>query len=423
MNPRKKEWLDAWHVNASANREYDLIDGLRGIAILMVLACHLFYINPSSGQVVHFIRGILAAGSSGVAVFFTLSGFLISWPFWKRKISGKAQGILSAKAQVIPSGYGWRRFWKVYPPLALSVIFFAAVSFLTSRDSSYVTVALQWLAGWPIVHPVSNQINPVMWSLIVEVQFYIVLPLLFVCLKRFSAKATLWTVFVVFGVVPITWRWLGRLPGVYGPHGVLFTLEPVIDVHFPGPLDAFLLGVMVAGLENMGLIKKSWAKLGDLGFVLLATALVGTALVGAKGEYENRFLMEIVGWTVKLASAFLLCYIGDAQHPRARLLSQPWLRWCGIISYEWYLFHQPFIEWARSWFGHARGDIFKYGLINFVPLIIGVIVAAGVYRWFSLPILRYGRSRNESEKVKEKQESPVSSPSVSPGRPSKVGGS
>src|SRR5450631_2192479 len=114
MNPTPKKWLDVWHVNPSANKDFDLIDGLRGIAILMVLACHLIYVNPDSGPLAQFIVGVFSAGSYGVMVFFTLSGFLIAWPFWKRKVKGADT--------VLPPGYGWRRFWKIYPPLALSLV-------------------------------------------------------------------------------------------------------------------------------------------------------------------------------------------------------------------------------------------------------------------------------------------------------------
>lgn len=98
-------WLDAWHVNPSSNREYDFIDGLRGLAILMVLAGHHLYINPHSGPLMHYLGALASRGGSGVKLFFALSGFLISWPFWKRKCA--------RSEEVIPPGYSQRRFWKM----------------------------------------------------------------------------------------------------------------------------------------------------------------------------------------------------------------------------------------------------------------------------------------------------------------------
>lgn len=77
----KKHWLNAWHVTPSANRDYDFIDGLRGVAILMVVAAHHFYFNPESHGVVRYIGSVIGTGGYGVTLFFTLSGFLITWPF------------------------------------------------------------------------------------------------------------------------------------------------------------------------------------------------------------------------------------------------------------------------------------------------------------------------------------------------------
>src|SRR6185437_3653603 len=157
-------WLVKWHVNPSLNREYDFIDGLRGIAILMVIAGHHFYINPTSGTVEHFFGGMISTGGYGVTLFFALSGFLIAWPFWKRKVNHAEHAV--------PSGYGSRRFWKIYPPLALSIIVLVPIYIFRAHDWSYFAPAVKWLSGIAFFIPVDGKLNPVMWSLVVEVQFY-----------------------------------------------------------------------------------------------------------------------------------------------------------------------------------------------------------------------------------------------------------
>jgi peptidoglycan/LPS O-acetylase OafA/YrhL len=376
------KWLDAWHVNPSLSKDYDAIDGLRGMAILMVVACHLIYVNPAAGPATQFLGGVFGAGTWGVTVFFTLSGFLIAHPFWKRKIQGAPQ--------IVPPGYGYRRFWKIYPPLALSIVLLTAIHLLRSNDTSYLAIAGQWLVGWPLVHSVSGRLNPVMWSLIVEVHFYILLPLLLLCLKRFSTKHSILMVFVMLLVIPACFRWWNF------SHGVEFRLHPFIEVHFPALLDAFAFGVLLAGLENLQVIKKSWARLGDIGFVLLFVSLVIHSWLTLHPIVNQKIQLESLSWGVKLASALMLCYVADPDHPRSLMFSRPWLRWCGLISYEWYLFHQPIFVWARESFGPAQGNVAKFGLIVGGSFIVGLLIAAMVYRYFSLPILRYGRSRRKS---------------------------
>ena len=376
------EWLNAWHLDPGLNKNYDAIDGLRGLAILMVVACHLFYVNPVAGPLIQFVGGVVGAGTWGVTIFFTLSGFLISHPFWKRKVRGADQ--------LIPPGYGWRRFWKIYPPLALSIVLLTPLYIARSHDPSFLTLAGQWLAGWPLFHSVGGRLNPVMWSLLVEVHFYILLPLLFLCLKRMSAKSCLWIISLTLLVVPTCFRWWNAAQGVH------FALHPDIRIHFPALLDAFAFGVFLAGLENLQHMKKSWARWGDLGCILLAVSLFTISWLNLHPVASRQIQLEALTWVVKVASALLLCYVADPCHPRSRLLTQPWLRWCGLISYEWYLFHQPVIMWARESFGPARGSVLIYLLILGGSLACGLIIAAAVYRYFSLPILKYGRSRRSA---------------------------
>lgn len=374
-SPTHGYWLDVWHVNPSVNRDYDFIDGLRGIAILMVLVCHHLYVNPRSGPAVQFIGGVFSACGHGVALFFALSGFLISWPFWKRKFSGAAQ--------VVPTGYGWRRFWKIYPPLALSVLVLTPAYVFLHQDWSYVPVAAQWLAGIPFFLPVSGQFNPVMWTLVIEVQFYVLLPLLFLCLRRVPARVCLWTLSLLFLLVPFLFRFLT---------GHSATFYPEINSWFPSALDSFGLGILVAGLENLKVLKKSWSRLGWVGLALWPLTLLAIAWLQTHPEHGGFAATEAVGWMGKIASGCLLCYVANPQCSVARLLCAPWLRWCGIVSYEWYLLHQPVIVWARNLLGPAGGNPGKYAVIVGGSLLVSTAITALVYRWFSLPILKFGRA-------------------------------
>jgi peptidoglycan/LPS O-acetylase OafA/YrhL len=310
-----------------------------------------------------------------VVLFFCLSGFLISWPFWKRKFA--------QAGEVVPTGYASRRFWKIYPPMALSILLLTPIYILISHDGSFLEMAAKWLTGFSFLLPVSGKLNPVLWTLVIEVQFYAVLPLVFLAFNKLPAKACLWVIPIVFLMIPVCFRyWTGLSPA----H------SPEINTHFPSGLDAFFLGILLAGLENAGLVKRSWANLGFMGLVLWATALVLNGWGQVHSQSLNPANAAVLDWTEKIGSSCLLCYIANPRHPFALALCAPWLRWCGIISYEWYLFHQPAVLWARQAFGAANGAWPKYLSIIVGSAAISLILSASVYRFFSLPILRYGRS-------------------------------
>jgi len=380
-NQPAQHWLDSWHVDPSSNREYDFIDGLRGLAILMVLAGHSIYAREPAGVAGRFLLNLAGTFGMGVGLFFTLSGFLISWPFWKRKANNAES--------LIPPGYGWRRFWKIYPPLALSVLLLAPCFVLWMGDApGFVRTAIQWLTGLAFLMPVSGKFNPVMWSLVVEIHFYLVLPLLFLLTKRLSAKTCLWVISLLLFAVPVS---IQALTGL-GP-----TFAPEISDPFCTGLSSFCFGVCVAGIDNLKLWNKRWSRLGDAGWFLMPLGLAVLAWTRLP-PHPVGLTPYLCTWTFTLGTGCLLFYAAAPEKIIARWLCLPWLRWCGIISYEWYLFHQPIIVWSRGWFGPAGGNIWQYSLILGLPFAISVVFSALVYRWFSLPILQFGRSRNKARK-------------------------
>jgi peptidoglycan/LPS O-acetylase OafA/YrhL len=397
MNPLPKSWLDAWHVVPSTKREYDFIDGLRGVAILLVVSCHLVYVNPLANSPILFIGGIFGSGSFGVTLFFALSGFLISLPFWKRKRANLLDSI--------PPGYGWRRFWKIYPPLALSLLLLTPIYFFRTGDSSFFLTMFDWLLGLPLLHPPKGNLNSVMWSLIVEVHFYIILPFFFLLLKKLKFEYCLALIPSVFLLVPLCFR---ITTGCYAPTLSLF---PNIDVHFPALLDSFALGILVAGFHAAGWLRPGWARLGNIGCFLFALCLVGQSCIHFS-PLPPPLSAEVLHNFVLISSGLLLLYVANPYFRLGRCLAFPLLRWFGLISFEWYLSHQPIILWARSSFGPASGNIWKYLLIVGGSFLFSLLFSAFVYRYFSLPILKYGRNRSNLNSLRLNQVS-VYSPSSS----------
>ena len=380
-----RHWVDSWHAQPSTNKDYDFIDGLRGIAILMVVACHLIYENRTSYPVITFLYKMILSGAYGVTLFFVLSGFLISWPFWKNKVR--------ESPHQCPNGYWWRRFYKIYPPLALSIIILTPIcSFITGGDSGYYWDALKYLVGLPLVQPVSGKLNPVMWSLIVEVQFYLILPLVFFCLSRVSAKASVWIVFLLFALMPMAFRIYNHF------HHLEFELHPMVQLRFPTRFDAFAPGILMAGLVSTGGISKRWACLGNWGAFLLVAGLTFSAILKMQSGWDKSFvLQELSSLAFKGAGFLLLCYVLNPKLRGPRLLSEPLLRWFGIISYEWYLFHQAIYGFIwRNCFGMAEGNVIKYVLTIVTSFAVGLLISVLVYRYFSLPLLKWGRLRHSS---------------------------
>jgi peptidoglycan/LPS O-acetylase OafA/YrhL len=384
--PHSPTWLDSWHVSPSLNKDYDVIDGLRGIAILMVVACHILYHDPAGGTLERLIGGTIWAGAYGVTVFFALSGFLISLPFWKRKSQGNPR--------LTPPGYARRRFWKIYPPLAISLLLLAPGYFIRYGDSTYFSIALEWLAGLPLITSVDGKFNPVMWSLIIEVHFYATLPLLFLLTRKLSYGQTLKLIFVTLLVVPVLFRWW------YASHGMAATLHPMIQTRFPSSLDSFAFGVLIGGLETIRSIRREWVRLADLGLLLLVLGLFLSSLFTYFGLEQSAAREEGLGLMIRIAAGLMILYIADTSFSRTRLFSSTWLRWVGVISYEWYLFHQPVFQWTRRAFGGASGgSVVNYMLIVGISAGVSLSLAALTYRYFSLPILRWGRNRAKAAAV------------------------
>src|SRR5262245_48926083 len=90
---------------SSAGQRWEQLDGIRGVAILMVVVFHGFYWNPAGPRWEIVTGAFLTTGALGVQIFFALSGFLISYPFFRARAADPL-------AWYVP-GYAGRRALKI----------------------------------------------------------------------------------------------------------------------------------------------------------------------------------------------------------------------------------------------------------------------------------------------------------------------
>jgi len=376
-----------WEVLSSTGSHFDVLDGIRGVAILMVVAFHAFYTNPESGAIVQAIGGLIGTGWIGVPIFFVLSGFLISYPFFRERAANHLFWY--------QPGYVKRRVGKIVPPYYLSIAIFLVYYVARFWGRAYVYTALQWAVGLPNFFPAPRYFNGSYWSLVVEVHFYVILPGLFLLTKGLKPRHCAAVMFFILFLVPLIARQL-TWPQPETPKGdILFMMA-----RFPCQLDFFAWGVLFSGVfVSLSSIRQEIQALslfGYAGLVLLAASLGFWRYWSLSFDIQDhpaRWSTEVFHLLPSAATFLMLFFVFDPKCFGARILSHPWLRFIGIVSYEWFLFHQPVVSLFHEIFGKQRGSVGFYFLTVIAPLALTFCFSVFVYRYFSLPIMNWVRGK------------------------------
>jgi peptidoglycan/LPS O-acetylase OafA/YrhL len=333
------------------------IDGLRAIAVVPVLLFHAGF---------DFIGG----GFAGVDVFFVISGFLITSIIHREIREGRFS---------IVSFYE-RRARRLAPALffvcVVSTIF--AVMWMLPQELNDFGKGLYAvnLFGSNFVFwnqtgyfAPSSELMPLLhtWSLAVEEQFYIVLPLFLLALRRYPAETVLKVSAV--GVVLS-----------FGATQILARVEPAANFYLlPSRLWELGVGAMLAlaGQERIRLSRGLREFAAGLGLFAIVASYF---LVRESAFYP--------GWTtapVVLGTALVLAF-GRADTLVGRLLSARPLVAIGLISYSLYLWHQPVLAFARL---RAIDEIPPMGYILLLGLCL--VLAYLSWRYIELPFRKPAR--------------------------------
>jgi peptidoglycan/LPS O-acetylase OafA/YrhL len=151
------------------------IDGLRFVAITSVILFHLYGSLTHNGavRVPVFDSQMIVLAKRGVELFFAISGFILGVPF--------ASSYLRGGPSINLKRYFLRRLTRLEPPYVLNLLVWSAILMVVEHRRAHDIVphllaSLAYLHG--VIYNSDSTINGVAWSLEVEVQFYVLVPLL-----------------------------------------------------------------------------------------------------------------------------------------------------------------------------------------------------------------------------------------------------
>ena len=369
------------------------LDGIRAIAVIMVLAYHL--------KLALFKSGFL-----GVTVFFVLSGYLIT-------------GILISEVEeegtIDLKNFWLRRIRRLVPAvmsMAVVIIFVSAVVnriIFTKGCKDFLASVLGFNNWWQIFNKVSyfeaaGVPSPFThcWSLAIETQFYLIYPLILLGIYKLAksrgegrAKRGL-----LFAGVTLLLALISVILMI-----VLF--DPQQDasrVYYGTDTRAFslLFGALLAILWEYRMVPRRLSASVNmvLGSVSFAVLLVMTIAINGSsnfwyrgGQFVGTILTVLVIYTVLGRKTWL-----------SRFLSNPVLKWIGDRSYSIYLWHYPIILLISK-------GIKASWWITLIEIVLSVVLAELSYRFIETPI-RHGiigeylnilRSRPKSRQEKKRQ--------------------
>ncbi|MEZ5941249.1 MAG: acyltransferase [Planctomycetaceae bacterium] len=331
---RNQVWPEQRPFEQGLEKHSPPLDGVRGLAVLLVLMYDCLKIPNDGFPPTLIIRKVASAGWIGVDLFFVLSGFLITGilletrgrvGYWKSFLTRRAVRIfplyyatLIGVFVIVPTWLWLSGQWTATHPVAQ-----------TRADQWYYWFYLQnvlfaWRGSWP-----AERILNHFWSLAVEEQFYLVWPLVVAALSRKNLTRLCGVLCAVALGLRLAMLTQG-LPGVT-TYALTFTR-----------MDSLCFGALIAiGLRNASFYRNTTKWFPGL-LLISGLLLVGVDVVWPVLKSQD-FAAYTLGHT--LIALFFVSLIGTlatvpADHVLYRGFSLPPLQTLGKYSYAIYVFHR-----------------------------------------------------------------------------------
>ncbi len=352
----------------STRSYYPALDGLRGIAIILVICCHNLNFLP------HFELGWV-----GVDLFFVLSGFLITDILLKAR-----------EEKNFLQNFFLRRILKIFPLYyGVLLVFFIAAPFFQGLAVQYQYYnqdqPMSWLhlQNWLyITHEKPTDLMPMghFWSLSVEEQFYLFWPfIVFVVHSTRRLKHIVYTVLIVCIFSRLS-SWLSFGNGYFNFHFQYMTR-----------LDGLCIGSLIA-IWRFSSYEQAKKNLLRLAAVVLSIQLI--LFIVSRTIFTPLPHFRFIGYTTIAALFGIIVYFAIEKRTvySKLLLENSLMRYTGKISYGLYVYHMPVLVLFKIYlldkvisYGYSYNS--AYITISLAALAITVLMAMASYHFFEKKIL------------------------------------
>ncbi|MBV8602707.1 MAG: acyltransferase [Candidatus Eremiobacteraeota bacterium] len=323
----------------------DVLDGMRGFAIFLVVLYHETSLTgfrlewpPWPAAPIVSFQWLAATGFVGVELFFFISGFCLFYPYARHVVEGARIPTLRE--------FAYRRFIKIVPSYVLAL---TVLAFVNRNDfPNGFELAQAYLAHLFFVHPwwipTFYSISGPFWTLGVEVQFYVLFPLIAAAFMRSPVLSWL-----VLSAVAVGYRSYILAAGLGNFTFYDDQLTGVIDLFATGMLGAYLYVRWRHPLERARVVPAVATALAVVailwGAQLLRALYASNAILPQFGMYlwlmQHRSALALDCLAFALAASFS---IGGFRET----VANPFLVWLSVISYNLYLWHDGVIVRCRE---------------------------------------------------------------------------
>jgi peptidoglycan/LPS O-acetylase OafA/YrhL len=358
---------------ADSKRHYPILDGLRGVAALIVVAFHLFEAHAASRFVQVINHGYLA-----VDFFFVLSGFVIGYAYderWKTMSTTeffKRRLIRLHPMIVVAMLIGAIMFYfqasPIFPKITETPLWLLLVVMVIGMTLIPVPPSLD-IRGWGEMHPLDGP----GWSLFYE---YVgnILYALFV--RKFS-KLLLALCVCAAGGALLHYCVTGPTGDVIGG----WSLAPdQVRIGLTRLLYPFFAGLLLSRVVKVGHLRHAFL----LCSVIITTALAlprfgGEQALWINGLYESLCIIVVFP---------LVVYLGASGEVRSGLSARV-CAFLGAISYPVYIIHYPFVYTYTAWVQDNKVPVAQGWPVAIATLAVCVLLAHVCLRFYDIPVRQW----------------------------------